>query len=233
MKKYISLEDVSTIFILSLVLLLCISLFLCTLKMSNTEGFNKNMNKTMNTNIKDNIKNDKTVILLGDSVLKNNIYVNSGLAVDDHIKHIYKNTFNYAKDNAYIKDVYTQLNHIPPKYNNSSTYIVISFGGNDLIRMKETESVFIQYKKLYTTIKNKFPNTQKIILNLYYPPQSLSNNTAKTMIDNWNYKLKKYLTSSILDISTLLDNKYDFVQIIEPSTSGGKKIADAIINRIN
>ena len=228
MKKYISL-DVSTIFILSLVLLFCISIFLCTLKMSNTEGFNKNMN----TNIKDNMKNDKTVILLGDSVLKNNIYVNSGLAVDDHIKHIYKNTFNYAKDNAYIKDVYTQLNHISPKYNNSSTYIVISFGGNDLIRMKETETVFIQYKKLYTTIKNKFPNAQKIILNLYYPPQSLSNNTVKTIIENWNYKLKKYLTSSILDISTLLDNKSDFVQIIEPSTSGGKKIADAIIKRIN
>ena len=223
MKKY-ALLHVFVISILCLVLILCISLFLMTLKV-NTEGYMNNTEGYMN--------NDKTIILLGDSTLKNNMYVTTGLAVDDHIKHIYKNTFNYAKDDAFIKDVYTQLNNIPTKYNNSSTYIVISIGGNDLIRESETESAFIQFKKLYININNKFPNAKKIILNLYYPYHSRNNIESKTIIENWNYKLTNYLHSSILDISILLDNMNDFVQVIEPSPSGGKKISDAIIRRIN
>ena len=51
------------------------------------------------------------------------------------------------------------------------------------------------------------------------------------MIEQWNVLLAKQANAniSILDTSTLLTVPTDFVSKIEPSETGGKKLAEAIL----
>ena len=57
-----------------------------------------------------NNKVDKTYILLGDSIIKNNSYVKNGKGIDDILSEKTDgNTHCYAKDDSKIVDIYSQL----------------------------------------------------------------------------------------------------------------------------
>ena len=83
-----------------------------------------------------NKNSNKTIVLLGDSILKNNSYVSDGKGVDNLIEERNKNNdniYSLAENNSKIVDIYSQIDKIPIESNNKSTIIFLSSGGNDIL----------------------------------------------------------------------------------------------------
>ena len=193
------------------------------------------------TNLKD-IKeglssiNKKNIILLGDSILNNSNYVNPGESVSDLIKSKGGiNIMNVAIDKSKIKDINKQLIRIPSNYNNSNTYIFISVGGNDILNLpsqndEQINELFKEYLKNIKAIKNKFPKSKIVALNIYYPPSSYYKMYYNS-IDLWNKLLKQntFEGYNVLNIDEIIKSNNDLVNEIEPSKQGSIKIANAIV----
>ena len=170
-----------------------------------------------------------TIILIGDSMLKNNSYVKPGFAVDELLRKKVgpnKMIINYAREDAQIVDVYEQLTHI----NDSDTNrIFLSVGGNNIIKNPfEVNSIFEKYKKLIDAIKTKLPNSKLFLLNIYH----INDAKLNPIIDQWNQLLNEFyyndinhLISGIVDVKSALSQPTDLTFAIEPSESGGEKIA--------
>ena len=193
------------------------------------------------TNLKD-IKeglssiNKKNIILLGDSILNNSNYVNPGESVSDLIKSKGGiNIMNVAIDKSKIKDINKQLIRIPSNYNNSNTYIFISVGGNDILNFpsqndEQINELFKEYLKNIKAIKNKFPKSKIIAVNIYHPPSSYYKMYYNS-IDLWNKLLKQntFEGYNVLNIDEIIKSNNDLVNEIEPSKQGSIKIANAIV----
>ena len=192
------------------------------------------------TNLKD-IKeglssiNKKNIILLGDSILNNSNYVNPGESVSDIIKSKGRKVINVAVDNSKIKDINKQLNRIPSSYNKSNTYIFLSVGGNDILNLpsqndEQINELFKEYLKNIKAIKNKFPKSKIVALNIYHPPSSYYKMYYNS-IGLWNELLDQntFEKYKVLNIDNIIKTKNDLVNDIEPSKQGSIKIANAIV----
>jgi hypothetical protein len=189
------------------------------------------------TNTNKNLK----VVLIGDSMLNNSAYVSANQSVPDLLsKELVGNTvYNFAKDGSTINDCYAQLDKISTDLNNSSIFIIVSCGGNNILSsrsLKKTDmnNLFNEYSKLLESIKTRVPNASVYVLNLYTPTNShyVSYHSA---INQWNQLLednKSSLDYTIIDTSSLLVTDKDFTYNIEPSEKGGAKIVKAILNNI-
>ena len=181
--------------------------------------------------------NDKTILLLGDSMLANHSYVEKGHSIKDYIEEIFPKdrVFMLAKNNSTIQDVFHQLDKIPFDLDKSTTYIFLSAGGNDLLNAepdlnsRTLNQIFDKYTILVDSIITRLPNAKLYALTLYTPQDQPDH----PYISIWNQKLKKLLPfRNIIDTSLLINSKKDLVYNIEPSANGGKKIATAILQRI-
>jgi len=189
-----------------------------------------------------NKSNDSsTIILIGDSIINNNNYIfTQGKSVPDLIKAEHSDTYLFAKDGAIITDCYSQIELIPESNNDKNTYIFVSAGGNNILSSRGSlssemiEAFFQQYTTLIHSLKSSFPNTQIYLLNLYYPLDSRFKNLYQ-YIDIWNTLLSEFAENSMLKV--IQTNKFmlkstDFTNAIEPSETGGKKIANAILSSV-
>jgi len=200
------------------------------------EGFNKYEND-----------NEKTFVLLGDSILNNKTYTSTGKGVDDLLMEKTNiRVYSYAEDYAKIVDVYNQIDNIPSYLNNPNTTIFISLGGNDILtyyydkdnNVRDTtvlSPMFISYKKVVKHIHNRMPKTKIVLLDIYYP-DNIHFKQFHPVINTWNQQLYSYVNDynnngiyGVLKISDMLTNKEDFSFGIEPSSIGGEKIADGIL----
>jgi lysophospholipase L1-like esterase len=184
---------------------------------------------------KEGLTNNNSIILMGDSILNNAIYVPNGESVVDYLKKENPNVLNVAKDGATITDLYVQLDNIPLKYNNSNTYLFISIGGNDILHTNATINIvqlFNKYLDFLKALRVKLGNTNINILNLYLPANPRYN-SYKPTIEQWNQLINKYSNKvgemyNVIDIYSLLNQPEDFVYDIEPSTLASQKIANII-----
>jgi lysophospholipase L1-like esterase len=188
---------------------------------------------------------NKTIILLGDSILNNNNYVSSNSSIpfllDLHLTKQNDNLINLAQDNASISSVYNQLDKIPIDLNNSNTFIILSVGGNDLLNLckykyKDINQIMSKYDSLINSIQSRLPSIHLILMNLYYPFEfefeSESNNSKHyySLIEKWNNHIENYSHKQI-NLTKIINNSNDFINI-EPSSIGGQKIVQHIINNI-
>lgn len=184
-------------------------------------------------------------LLLGDSILNNEVYVANGKSVNQLLKDRTDNrTTCLAKNETTIVEVYDQVGKIPDKLKSDSgnTTIFLSVGGNDILNQStDTEggpvdsklinTMFSAYKPLIKSIKTIMPKSQLVLLDIYYP----DNTKYKPLHDairEWNNQLYNYATEnnvSVLRISDILTKPEDFALDIEPSAIGGKKLVDAIL----
>ena len=188
--------------------------------------FNSSVGNTVETFAENS---NTTIVLLGDSMLKNNSYVKPGFAVDDLLRKQVgsnKTIVNYAREDAQIVDVYDQLTHVDDSDTNR---IFLSVGGNNIIKTPSSEvnSIFEKYKNLIDAIKTKLPNCKLFLLNIYHIKYANLN----PIIDQWNQLLNNYfyndnnnLISGIVDVKSALSQPTDLTFKIEPSESGGEKI---------
>jgi hypothetical protein len=188
----------------------------------------------------------QTFILLGDSVFKNDTYVSDGKSVDSLLKErTGGKTLCLAVDNSKIVDIYGQIDKIPEDFNNNSTTIFLSVGGNDILNyylerkndIKDSgflEPMFKAYKKLIESIRTKFPNANIVILDIYYP-NNMTYKQYHPIIDTWNKLIYEYARepknniSSVLKISNILTHDDEFSFGIEPSETGSKKLVETIL----
>ena len=190
-----------------------------------------------------NNKLDKTYILLGDSILKNNSYVKNGKGIDDILNEKTNgNTKCYAKDESTVVDVYSQLDSIPSDLNKKSTTIFLSVGGNDILNnyadkevsIKDTKvlgPMFNAYKTLIKSIQTKMDESKLVLLDIYYPT-NIKLSQYKPILEEWNKMITDFASSNnieVISISNILIESTDFTLNIEPSESGGEKIADNIL----
>jgi hypothetical protein len=194
-------------------------------------------------------KSSRAIVLLGDSILKNNSYVPDGKAVDNILEErSLKNDknielYSLAENNSKIVDVYSQINKIPLDINNKSTTIFLSSGGNDILSFyvdqqgDPTDTEFLNtmladYKKLIKSIQTRMDLCQIVLLDVYYPT---SNQFAqyKPILEQWNSLIATYARENslgLLQISQIVTSNDDFTLGIEPSEKGGEKIAQSILD---
>ena len=186
-------------------------------------------------------KSTKTVVLLGDSILKNNSYVSQGKGVDNILEERNIKVYSIAENNSKIVDVYSQINKIPLDINNKSTVIFLSVGGNDILSFyvdqhgDATDTGFLNtmlsaYKKMIKSIQTRMTECKIVLLDIYYPT---SNQFAqyRPIIEEWNTLIANYAHENslgLLEISQFVTSKEDFTLGIEPSEKGGTKIAQQI-----
>jgi len=99
------------------------------------------------------------------------------------------------------------------------------------LQEKNVDTTFEKYKTLIDAIKSKMPNVKLVLLNIYYPPNVSKYNS---LIDKWNTNIDleyEYNDKNIyiLNLSNLLKDPSDFIFDIEPSITGGEKIANKIL----
>jgi hypothetical protein len=205
-----------------------------------------------------NSKNkNKNIVLIGDSILNNSVYVFENESVADLIKNKMQSVsvsvslsesdskqlfYNFAKDGATIQDCILQVENITDQQiatinsSDNSTSIVVSAGGNDILNSRNSESMintlFEKYTKLISLIKKTFPLKNIVALNLYYPFNSSYKN-FHPFIKQWNELLEANQEQNgykLLKIDSIIVDHDDIVYDIEPSFKGGKKIADAVIS---
>jgi hypothetical protein len=188
-------------------------------------------------------KKNKTIVLLGDSILKNNSYVSNGKGVDNILEERNATVYSLAQNNAKIVDVYGEINKIPLDINNKSTLIFLSSGGNDILSFyvdqhgDTTDTGFLKtmlaaYKTLVKSIKTRMNECQIVLLDIYYP-SSNQFTQYKPILEEWNALLENYARENslgLLQISKSVTAPKDFTLSIEPSEQGGEKIARKILD---
>jgi lysophospholipase L1-like esterase len=190
-------------------------------------------------------KNKESIVLLGDSILKNNSYVSNGKGIDDLLEERNNGkVYSLAENHSKIVDIYSQIDKIPSDLNNGSTMIFLSAGGNDILSFyvdQEQDStndtalnpMFSAYKKLVESIQTKMDKAKIFLLDIYYP-DNIKYKQFHPIISEWNKKIYDYANKNnykVLKISNNLTETTDFTMGIEPSSTGGVKIVDLILNK--
>lgn len=208
-----------------------------------------------------NNNNDISIILIGDSILNNSNYIkNNEKSVFQHLTNIINNKYinynrkiniyNYAQDGATINDCFRQVDNIQlnklDENNNinnySNLYIVLSCGGNNILKFNnidnfsELNQLESKLTTLIKTIQIKFPLVNIFILNLYYPFNSKFA-SYKENIKQWNNKINDLCkinlnNCKVVDISSKITSVSDLIYDIEPSSTGGEKIANIIASNL-
>ena len=193
-----------------------------------------------NSRLQEGLEDNNYVVLLGDSIFKNNSYV----GVEESVEYILNNKMDslvLAKDDSVIKDVIPQYKKMPKELNNSNTYLFVSIGGNDLLNkyhylsndienMSPFDDIWNEYKK--TLLELKFETDCTLVLvDLYYVKDSDYLKYHK-LIKKWNDNLDKFCHEKeilLYKISNVVNDKTHFVNSIEPSKLGSEIIVENII----
>lgn len=193
-----------------------------------------------NYNIKEGLESNNNVILLGDSVFKNNLYVTEKYSVENRLDRK-MNTLGLAEDGAVINDIMQQYNQIPEEWNNKNTYLFISVGGNNILNeyyytyvsttnLKPFNMIWNDYKLQIKKLKSV--TKCKIVLTDIYYITDINYRKLYPLIRKWNDRLRTFAKKeklSVYKISELVDRPQDFTHSIEPSVIGGQIIADNIV----
>jgi hypothetical protein len=198
----------------------------------NRESFSNNNNKN-------------SIVLLGDSILKNNSYVANGHSIEEILREKKGDNLHcLALNNSTIVDVYSQIDSIPLELNNENTTIFLSSGGNDILLqyvdkhdsvvsdLHVLNVIFISYKKMVKSIQTKMNKTKIVLIDIYYPTSNQFSQ-YKPIVQEWNKMQEKYALEKsygLLQISKRVTSSDDFTVSIEPSEKGGEKIAQSILN---
>ena len=182
--------------------------------------------------------NKPVIVLVGDSLLRNNSYVPYGESVSDWLQQKQKKCLTIATDGAMIRDVYTQLKDIPPQLNAPTTTLVISVGGNDFLRnlhkytpehkhtQEDEEKTFEAYISLLEMIQGKWNRTKIILLSLFCPETQPN---MCFLVSKWNNMQSRYANSKNIQIIPMDSSYKQLDHGIEPTSEGGKQIAEQII----
>ncbi|MDJ0590712.1 MAG: SGNH/GDSL hydrolase family protein [Pleurocapsa sp. MO_226.B13] len=199
------------------------------------------------------LKNTMHLVLLGDSIFDNALYVGDEPEVIKQLQAKlpagWKATLK-AIDGDQINDVHAQLEQLPE----DATHLILSVGGNNALshlgildrRVNSSAQVFSeladiseeferQYQKLLTKILSF--NIPTAICTIYYPNHSeyLERRIAIAALATFNDVIIRQAFGAgipLIDLRLTCNQPQDYVNAIEPSSLGGEKIVNAIMNLV-
>ena len=190
------------------------------------------------------------VVLLGDSVFDNGVYVPGGPAVIDHLGAALPAGFAAelrAVDGAVVADVPNQYR--PADL--AGAYAIVSAGGNDALRaaailtrpVTNAAAVFAELADLRTGFTARYEAAVKgvaaaaggraAVCTIYDPnyPDPRLQKLATAALPAFNDVITRVaarLGLPVLDLRTSFEAPTDYANPIEPSVAGGKKLAGLI-----
>jgi hypothetical protein len=190
------------------------------------------------------------LVLLGDSVFDNGVYVAGGPDVVTQLRAIAPRGWQaslHARDGAIVRDIHAQLEHVP----NDATHLVISAGGNDALGeaafleekagsvaevMAKLAGVREQFGTRYCSMldfvcNRKLPTAVCTIYDARFPDADLRR-IASAALAVFNDAITRAAFArrlALIDLRLICANDEDFANPIEPSVQGGEKIARAIM----
>ena len=191
----------------------------------------------------------KHIVLLGDSIFDNASYVPEGRDVVTHLRKRLDTDSEatlLAVDGATVDDMAAQVLQIP----HSATHLMLSAGGNDALQnmwimTEQAQTVSDALSKL-AMIRERFADSYRdlvrslielqkpiMVCTIYHPPmfEELPQPVVATALSVFNDTIlgiafEEHL--SVIETRLLLNEESDFESIIEPSDSGGAKMAEAL-----
>ena len=190
------------------------------------------------------------VVLLGDSVFDNAAYVAGGPDVLQQVRQIlpigWSATLD-AVDGSVSTDVAAQLRRLPE----SASHLVVSVGGNDALRrsglLAETARTVSEALARVADARDAFEEAYLEMLDgvlrtglptavctIYDPrfPDNRQRRVAMVALAAFNDVITRAAFSrgaAIIDLRLVCNEDADFADPIEPSITGGHKIASAIV----
>jgi len=193
-------------------------------------------------------------VLLGDSIFDNESYVGEhGFPVIKYLQDLLGEDSKanlLAVDGHVIKDVYRQAKKIPK----GTSQIFLSVGGNDITRhlyfleqpVNSVAEVLLEFNRLVEEFQEDYfkllqhlnslqiPLTTCSIYNCSFEPDltQVCVETALRMFNDAIIQSAYELSVPYIDLRIVCTDPSDFVEEIEPSNFGGKKIAEALYKHI-
>jgi hypothetical protein len=189
------------------------------------------------------------VVLVGDSSLDNGAYVARGQAVIDHLQRRVPQGWKAnlrAVDGSTTENISSQLAQLPE----GTTHIVLSVGGNDALRHQgilaarasSTAQVIGELATIGEDFERRYERTlvdvlrlrlPTVVCTIYYPlfPDAVVQRlsvTASTIFNDVILRQAFVAGVPVMDLRLICNEETDYANPIEPSSSGGRKIAEAI-----
>ena len=176
------------------------------------------------------------IYLVGDSILENTKYVRDNQSVAGHLRRNEATVINLARDGCRVAGLKEQIRHIPCE----PAVVVVSAGGNNILQTmrfnrkdwrRSLDKDFSVYKDLVGGLLD-CPKLKVVLMDVYYPVKT-KYEKYHPQIAYWNAMLYKYSAQNeirVRKISRSLTSSDDFKNGIEPSASGGAKIAEGILD---
>jgi hypothetical protein len=190
----------------------------------------------------------KHIVLLGDSIFDNGAYVMGGPDVVTHLRERVPAGWQatlLAVDGAVISGIARQLERLPA----GASHLVVSIGGNDALGqshvLEEGARSMAEAIGRLAAIRERFWRDYRAMLEgvlgrglptaictIYDgrlpPPRDRLAVTALTALNDCITREAFARTLPLLDLRLICDEDADYANPIEPSVSGGRKIASAI-----
>lgn len=192
------------------------------------------------------------VALLGDSTIDNRAYTDGQLDVAEHLRALLPGSWRatlLAVDGSTADDVVGQLQAVPA----DASHLVISVGGNDALLNVDMLSVAVtstaqaltlfgarvgEFERAYrAAVKAALALDRRTILCTIYnaelePDLAPLARVALMMFNDVILRTAFENRLDVIDLRLVCTHPTDFVEQIEPSATGGRKIADAIARAI-
>jgi hypothetical protein len=181
-------------------------------------------------------------ILLGDSILNKNTYVDDGKSVFELLQEKTSDkTECFTTDNAFISDVYSQISQMTESDNTANSVIFLSVGSTDILNQSDENNgqidlntIFTSYTKLVQTIQSTFPNPKLVLFDIFYPNNSKYEQYYET-VQQWNNLLYNYVLKNNLNLfklSSVLTSSQDITDIsddIQLTETGRQQLVNSML----
>lgn len=193
------------------------------------------------------------VVLLGDSIFDNASYVVGGPAVIDHLRGALPTGWTAtlrAVDGSVIADIPAQLDRLPA----GATHLVVCIGGNDALGhrhllLSDTPATFAEVLGRLGAIRDAFQLAYRHMLSrvtaarlpttvcTVYDAVPLLNSAARAGLAVFNEVILGEAARArvpVIDLRLVCPDAADYSPMspIEPSATGGSKIARAIVRTV-
>ena len=193
------------------------------------------------------------IVLLGDSIFDNLAYTEGGPDVISQLRDILPNGWDatlLAVDGSTTIDVPNQLSRLPA----GATHLILSVGGNDALLNSDVllkpfdspASALGKLAELSQAFENKYRHTIVVCAKTRLPltictiyngnfPDPVYQRLASTALMVFNDVILRAgfeLGLTIIDLRLICSSAEDYANLIEPSSTGGAKIARCILNSV-
>jgi hypothetical protein len=192
------------------------------------------------------------IVLLGDSVFENRAYTKGAPDVAAHLRELLPGGSAVtlcAVDGATTYDVGHQFDRVPPEV----THLVLSLGGNDALMnadlldlpVRSTAEALDLFRDRVMAFETSYGHAMEALLllgrpttvcTIYHgnlgPNEAARAGTALALFNDVILRTALRHGVDVIDLRFVCDQPSDFANPIEPSGTGGRKIAAAIINAL-